>query len=81
VLKVPWENKLNHGKVAHWYLKILQNEWEYEGMEGLGFSTDAAPPWIASAQFWKDRTGGILGVASILNRILDIMAEVTLPNT
>jgi len=25
-------------------------------MEGLGFSMDAAPPWIASAPFWEDRT-------------------------
>jgi len=30
-----------------------------EGMEGLGFSTDAAPPWIASAPFWVDKTGGM----------------------
>ena len=29
-----------------------------EGMEGLGFSTDAAPPWIASAPFQEDKTGG-----------------------
>ena len=29
-----------------------------EGMEGLGFSTDAAPPWIASASFRVDKTGG-----------------------
>ncbi len=31
---------------------------EQVGMEGLGFSTDAVPPWIASAPFWKDKTGG-----------------------
>ena len=30
-----------------------------EGTEGLGFSTDAAPPWIASAPFWVDKTGGM----------------------
>ena len=29
-----------------------------EGTEGLGFSTDAAPPWIASAPFRVDKTGG-----------------------
>ena len=27
-----------------------------EGTEGLGFSIDAAPPWIASAPFWEDKT-------------------------
>ena len=30
-----------------------------EGMEGLGFSMDAAPPWIASAPFQEDKTGGM----------------------
>ena len=29
------------------------------GMEGLGFSTDAVPPWIASAPFWEDKAGGM----------------------
>jgi len=29
------------------------------GTEGLGFSTDAVPPWIASAPFWEDKTGGM----------------------
>ena len=29
-----------------------------EGTEGLGFSTDAAPLWIASAPFQEDKTGG-----------------------
>ena len=39
-----------------------------EGTEGLGFSTDAVPPWIASAPFWEDRTE--------IPELLDIMAEV-----
>jgi len=29
-----------------------------EGTEGLGFSTDAVPPWIASAPFRIDKTDG-----------------------
>ena len=31
---------------------------EQVGTEGFGFSTDAAPLWIASASFWEDKTGG-----------------------
>jgi len=29
---------------------------EQEGTEGLGFSMDAVPPWIASAPFQEDKT-------------------------
>ena len=36
----------------------LQVILEQVGMEGLGFSTDAALPWIASAPFREDKTGG-----------------------
>ena len=35
----------------------LQVILEQEGMEGLGFSMDAAPPWIASIPR-EDKTGG-----------------------
>ena len=37
------------------------------GTEGLGFSMDAAPPWIASAPFRKTRL-----VVQKLPRLLDI---------
>ena len=50
-----------------------------EGIEGLGFSMNAAPPWIASAPFWKDKTGGMevyLIPDRLLGRLLDIITGV-----
>ena len=44
------------------------------GMEGLGFSMDAALTWIASAPFWEGRTEN--WIPGLLDRISDIMAEV-----
>ena len=38
-----------------WALQVILGQ---EGMEGLGFSMDAAPLWIASAPFQVDKTGG-----------------------
>ena len=49
------ENKPNHGKAGHWYLWSTAGHVGKVEMEGLGFSTDAAPPWIASAPFWEDK--------------------------
>jgi len=36
--------------------RALQVILGQEGMEGLGFSMDAVPPWIASAPFQEDKT-------------------------
>ncbi len=49
---------MNHRK---WVISTFGALWvmlEQVEMEGLGFSTDAAPPWIASAPFQEDKTGG-----------------------
>ena len=36
---------------------IFLMKLEHVRMEGLGFSTDAAPPWVASTQFQIGKTG------------------------
>ena len=46
------------GKWVIGNFRALQVMLGQEGMEGLGFSMDAALPWIASAPFWEDKTGG-----------------------
>ncbi len=46
------------------------------GTEGLGFSMDAAPPWIASAPFQEDRTVIPELLDRVLGRLLDIMVKV-----
>jgi len=51
-------NELNHGKADCWYLRSSVGHVGKVGTEGLGFSMDATPPWIASAPFWEDKTGG-----------------------
>ncbi len=35
----------------------VSKKQDMRGNGGLGFSTDAAPPWVASALFWKDKAG------------------------
>ncbi len=50
------ENELNHGKWVISTFGALQVMLGQEGMEGLGFSMDAVPPWIVSAPFWEDKT-------------------------
>ena len=56
MLKVPWEMNRTMEK---WVISTFRALWVMlgqEGMEGLGFSMDAALPWIASAPFQEDKT-------------------------
>src|SRR6266540_4228628 len=47
VPKVPRENEPNRGKAGRRHLRSTADRVGTKGTEGLGFSTDAAPPWIA----------------------------------
>ena len=56
VPKVPWEMNRTMGKRIISTFGALWVMLGQEGTEGLGFSTDAVPPWIASAPFQEDKT-------------------------
>src|SRR6266508_5787187 len=51
VPKVPRENEPNRGKAGRRHLRSTGGRVGTKGTEGLGFSTDAAPPWIARVPF------------------------------
>src|SRR6266545_8352132 len=51
VPKVPRENEPNRGKAGRRHLRSTAGRVGTKGTEGLGFSTDAVPPWIAGAPF------------------------------
>ena len=57
VLKVLWKMKQTMGNQIIGTFGALRVMLGQEGMEGFGFSTDAAPPWIAGAPFQGDKTG------------------------
>jgi len=59
MLKVPRKTNRTVGKWVIGTFGALVVMLGQEGTEGLGFSTDAVPPWIASAPFRVDKTGGM----------------------
>ena len=59
MVKVPQETKQTMEK---WIIGTFGALWimlEQVETEGLGFSMDAVPPWIASASFREDKIGGM----------------------